>query len=208
MITKIYSMSFTSGTLLYHETIIVAQLYAELSDWNAVRTLVIDENRLQMRTLNASKRIYREVASRLKQLTAVQHTLLLQGDRPEKLALLWLAVCKRYRFIYDFAVEVVRENFLRLDMALTHQAYDNFFHDKAEWHPEVSNVAASTQAKQRQVIFKMMREADLLSSDNKIQPILLAPRLIKAISQDDPHHLAIFPVLEADIQYQLRNVIE
>ena len=46
---------------------------------------------------------------------------------------------------------------------LTYEDYDRFFYDKAEWHPEVGRVAPSTREKQRQIVFKAMREAGLLS---------------------------------------------
>ncbi len=94
-----YSMSFTTGTLLYRESITVADLYLEMRDWDAVRAVVIAENRLQMRTLNSSKRIYREIVSRLKHLTSIEFELLQDTFLQEQNRLLWLAVCKLYRFV-------------------------------------------------------------------------------------------------------------
>ncbi|MFW6184614.1 MAG: DUF1819 family protein [Chloroflexota bacterium] len=199
-----YSMSFTTGTLLYHESLTVAELYEELGDWGAVRERVVDGNLLQMRTFNSSKRVCNEVISRLRELTPVQRALLREGTRQEQNYLLWLGVCKRYRFIYEFAVTVVREKFLRLDLALGYEEYDLFFHDKAEWHPEVEAVAESTRSKQRQVIFKMMREAELLSPENVILPAMLSPALIEAIARDQADYLAIYPVSGADVSEWLR----
>jgi hypothetical protein len=178
----------------------MTRLYCELGDWDAVREVVIAENRLQMRTLNASKRIFQEISSRLKWLTAPQLQLLLDGSYQEQNYLLWLAVCQRYRFIYDFAVEVIREKFLRLDFDLSYNDYDIFFNNKAEWHPEVERVADSTRKKQRQFIFKMLREAELLTADNRLLPVLLSPRLIRVIQEDDPAHFAIFPTRDAAIK--------
>ena len=193
-------MSFTSGTLLQRESEVITRLYCEIEDWDVVREQVIAENRLQMRTLNASKRIFREISSRLKLLTTPQLQLLLDGTYQEQNYLLWLAVCRRYRFIYDFAIEVIREKFLRLDLDLSYDEYDIFFNNKAEWHPEVEEVADSTRSKQRQVIFKMLREAELLSADNRILSCLLSPRLIQAIHTDDAADFVIFPAHEADIK--------
>ncbi len=163
-----YSMSFTTGTLLYRESITVAQLYQELGDWNTVRDRVIAENRLQMRTLNSSKRIGREINSRLKTLTPLELAILNDDLQQEQAYVLWLAVCKRYRFIYEFAVEVIREKFLRFDFMLAPVEFDAFFNAKAEWHPEVERVAPSTRNKLRQFVFKMLREADLIGSDRRI----------------------------------------
>ena len=195
-----YSMSFTTGALLRHESMIVADLLRGLGDWNAVRDKVAAENLLQMRTRNSSQRICREVISRLKQLTPAQLEIVLDGSRQEQDYVLWLAVCKRYRFLYDFAAEVIREKYLRLDLALAPEEYDIFFNRKAEWHPEVEAVAPATRNKQRQFLFKMLREAELLSSAGRIVPALLSPRLIDAIRDDDPAHFAVFPVSEMDVK--------
>jgi hypothetical protein len=195
-----YILSFTAGALLYHVSWVVANLKTELGDWDAVRERVIEENLLKMRTVSASKRILREVVSRLKHLTEAQRALFLAGNRVEQRHILWLAICKRYRFIYDFAVEVVREKFIRFDLTLTYHDFDVFFNNKAEWHPEVAGVAESTRKKLREVTFKMMREADLLTEDDQILPAMLTPRTIEVIAADSPAHLAIFPVSPAEIQ--------
>jgi len=192
-------MSFTSGALLYQESLGVANLFEKVGDWDVVRERVMKDNLLQMRTLNASKRIFREVASRLKQLTPAELALLRTGTRQEQNHLLWLAICKRYRFIYDFATDVVREKFLRLDFDLSYDAYDVFFNNKAEWHPEVEGVAESTRKKLRQVLFKMMREANLLTQDNQILPAMPTPREVKVITADSPSYLLAFPISPTEV---------
>jgi hypothetical protein len=47
--------------------------------------------------------------------------------------------------------------------------------------PEAARVASATRDKQRQIVFKMMREADLLSGAQRILPALLSARLVDAI---------------------------
>lgn len=194
-----YSMSFTSATLAYRESIVVAETYAQLGKWETVRDRIVAENLLQMRTQNASKRICREVISRLKLLTPAELEIVLDGARPEQKYILWLAVCKRYRFIYDFAVNMLREKYLRYNLELTPDDYDAFFNAKAEWHPEVDRIRDTTRYKQRQVLYKMLREAELLSPDNRIIPALMTPRLITAIKEDNLAHFTIYPVSDFDI---------
>lgn len=188
-----YSMSFTSGTLLYRESILIATLFAELGEWTAVRDRVVDENLLQMRTNNASQRIAREVVSRLRPLTPEQLDLLTIGDQQEQRHLLWLAVCKRYQFIRDFASEVLHTKYQGLEHSLTYLDYDIYYNNKAEWHPEVDNVAPSTRLKGRSVVFKMLREADLLTEDQQIVPAVLSSKLSKLIYDEDPDLLTIYP---------------
>jgi len=194
MTNTVYSMSFTTAPLLFQETLRVAELFAVEQDWQLVREKALADNLLQMRTVNSSKRIFSELSSRLKQLTSVQLETLLEGSHREQNYLLWLAFCKRYHFVYDFAVEVVREKFLRLDMELTYDAYDIFFNDKAEWHPEVDRVAEATRKKQRQFLYRIMRETELLTEQNQIIPAVLSPRLTNVIQADNPVHLAIYPM--------------
>jgi hypothetical protein len=195
-----YSMSFTSATLAYRESITVAETYMQLGEWNGVRDKVNSENLLQMRTSNATRRICREVISRLKQLTPAQLEFVLHGTRPEQNYVLWLALCKRYRFIYDFAVEVLREKYLRLNPALTPEDYDAFFYRKAEWHPEVERVPDVTRNKQRRFLYHALRDAELISKDHHILPALLTPALAAAIKADDPAHFTIYPVSDLDIR--------
>ena len=78
-----YSMSFTSGTLLPRESLVVAELFAELNDWDAVRERIVAGNLLQMRTDNASRRITSEVTSRLKTLSGDELSVLCEGSRDE-----------------------------------------------------------------------------------------------------------------------------
>ncbi len=197
---KTYTLSFTAGALLYQESITVAEVFEELRDWDAVRERVMSDNLLQMRTPSAAQRVFREVATRLGQLTPDALELVRIGTREEQGHLLWLAVCKRYRFIYDFAVEVVREKFIRFDFDLSYDDYDIYFSNKAEWHPEVEGVAESTRKKLRQVLFRMMRQANLLTADNQIVPALLTPREIKVIAADSPSYLLAFPTSPSEIQ--------
>ena len=90
-------------------------------------------------------------------------------------------------------MDVLHGKYNRDDLALTHIDYDIFYNAKAEWHPEVDNVAPSTRVKGRSVIFKMMREAGLLTDDRQIIPAILSPRLAQAIGDDAPALLAIYP---------------
>ncbi len=49
-----YSMAFTTGALLFQESVRVAELFVELRDWKAVRDHVITQNLLQAKTTSTS----------------------------------------------------------------------------------------------------------------------------------------------------------
>ena len=193
---SLYSMSFSTGALFRQYSIMVAELYAELQNWPDVRSKVLRSNLLQARTHNTANRVCREIISRLKRLTPDQLLILSGGSARDHGHILWTAVCKRYQFIYDFAVEVVHEKFLNMDLFLTQADYDVFFNQKAEWHDEIVRIKESTRNKLRQVVFKMLRESELLSKKQMIIPTLLNPAVKQCIQNDPDLTLAIFPVEE------------
>ena len=68
-----------------------------------------------------------------------------------------------------------------------------FWDEKTEWHPELAAMSRSTRLKLRQVLFRMMREAAILSSVGTIQTAYLTLRLKALISQTRATDLAVFP---------------
>lgn len=194
-----YSMSFTTGGLFHRESVKLAVLCLELKDWNDVRDKVLSDNLLQARTLNTSKRVTGEIIPRLRQLSSSELDLLVNGDPREQGYLLWIAVCRRYRFIADFAVEVLHERYISLKTDLQYEDYDSFFNRKSEWHNELDEIQATTRGKLRQVLFKMLHEADLLANNNTINASILSPRLLEAIPSSNRQDLLFFPLFESDI---------
>ncbi len=160
-----YALSFTSGALLTREAVIAAPLFLEVRDWNTVRDRLRAENLLQARTASSGFRLAREVAQRLAVLTDAELDLLQDASPSERGHLMWIAACRRYAFIGDFAEEVVRERFLLLTPTLGYDDFDSFVHGKALWHPELAEVKGSTLQKLRSTVFRMLTEAGLLVGD-------------------------------------------
>ena len=193
-------MSFTTGSLFHHESVKLAALYLELGDWNAVRDKVISNNLLQTRTLNTLKRVCREVISRLKTLSIDELHFLVEANPQEQGYLLWLATCRRYRFIADFAIEVLRERYITLKTDVNHEDFDSFFNRKSEWHAELDAIQPTTRNKLRQVLFRILREAGLLASNNIINAAILSPELLNAISHNNRRDVLFLPVFESDLK--------
>ena len=191
-------MAFTTGGLFHCESVQLAMLYLELADWNLVREKVIAENVLQARTLNTSKRVCREIISRLQTLSSDELHFFVRGTHQEQIHLLWLAICRRYRFISDFAIEILRENYLAMKTSLTHEDFEAFFNRKSEWHEELEEIRPTTRNKLRQVLFRILRETDFLTADNTINPAMLSPGFLKVIRRNNGHDLLVFPAEEME----------
>lgn len=195
-----YSLSFTTGGLFHHESIQLAALYLDKGDWNAVQNKVIAENLLQSRTINTLKRICCEVISRLKMLSLEELTFLTKANHQEQSYLLWIAVCRRYQFIADFALEVLNDRYITLKTDVRHEDFDSFFNQKAEWHAELDAIKPATQKKLRQVLFKILRDVGLINSKNIINAALLTPKLLDIILHGNRQDVLYFPVFETDLQ--------
>ncbi len=198
-----YRLSFTTGGLFHPESVTLAMRFKITQDWKAVRDQTLLENLLQARTHNSAKRVCSEVISRLKTLTADELDLLICGTPREQESLLWIGVCRRYRLIADFAVEVLRERYISLRDDLSPADFDAFFNRKAEWHPELEKIRPGTRQKLRQVLFKMMREAGLLAilaGEYRIRAPALTPKLLSALPRERPEDLGFFPVFADELK--------
>jgi hypothetical protein len=202
METDTYILSFTSAGLSFSESIVIAETYLELGDWEATKEKVKSENLIQARTRSSTHRVYQELAPRLRELTSEQLELLVEGTIQEQKQLLWLAICKRYAYIREFAVEVIHEKYLRMDYEVTDFDYDAFFNRKADWHEELDGLADSTRKKIKTVIFRMLREADILDQGHFILPAILTRRMIEVLAPDAPLGYQIFPITRAEIERQ------
>jgi hypothetical protein len=199
-----YRLSFTTGGLFVQEAASVAASYLTTGDWAKARTQARQENLLQVRTAAAATRISKEVTARLEHLDDQELKALLQFNVHDRASLLWVAACRRYTFIREFATEVLRENHLHLHRQLSFNDYESFFSSKALWHAELDQLAASTQHKLRQNLFRMLREADLLSDTQVILPAMLSPDLTKILARQGRRDLLVFPASEKDIQRWLQ----
>lgn len=195
-----YNMSFTTGGLFRQEAEILAGLYMESNNWDESKKKVLDDNLFQVTTQNALKRIVHEISHRLKLLGEKQLEILVDGSPHEKQHILWLAACKRFDFIREFAVDILRERYLQQVKELCANDFDQFFRNKAEWHEELSSLTDATKDRLRHVVFKMMREAELISKKNEILPSILSYRTVQAINSVNDEDVLVFPISETELR--------
>lgn len=189
-----YRMSFTTGGLFLHESIEVARLHRNGEAWEETAKRALDQGATALPKSASNRRSLREITNRLRVLTDTECCFLLEGaDRTDQQALLWLAACRAYRFVGEFAVEVIRERYLSYQFDLPLEAFDTLFDSKAEWDDGLAKLSSSTRKKLRQVLFRMMREAEILSADGRIQTAILSPRLKGLVEDHNPCELTCFP---------------
>ena len=214
-----YRLSFTVGGLLAEQGRTVAGLmvgdtavaaavdtlasadrdddaFAPAELLESVRRCAVAENVLQIRTHAAGVRIVNEVIKRLSALTMGELRCIADADtlQSDRRALMWVAMCRYYALVGEFAQEVLREHFLIGAPAITYDDYDHFMLGKAMWHPEIDDLSTSTSAKLRSNVFKAMVEAGLVNrSDDTIIPSLLS-REVTGILMRRPESFGFFPM--------------
>jgi Putative inner membrane protein (DUF1819) len=149
---------------------------------------------LQARTHRTGVRLASETVQRLSALADDEADLLIEATASERAHLMWAAACRRYEFIAEFAEEVLRERFLLLASTLQYQDFDGFVRAKALWHEELAEIKDSTLQRLRSNVFKMLREAELLSDAGDIVAAVLSERVASALSARSPSDLRFFPV--------------
>ncbi len=189
-----YSLSFTTGGLFQQESLMLARRFLDVGDWSQVRAEAVENNTLQVRTKSAAQRISREVIARLKTLSRDELDFLLTANPQDQAYLLWIAVCQCFPFIAEFAQEVLRERFLTLKTTLTHEEFDVYFARKGEWHPEVDAIKPATRKKLRQVLFRMLREAQLIDKAGTILIALPGHELLTRIRDNHPQAVQYLPL--------------
>jgi hypothetical protein len=195
-----YLMSFGTGGLYINESVAVARLHISGADWDSTLAAAQEKGAFPVRKTSSARRSIREIVNRLRRLSADELALFVEGDRSEQAALLWLAACRAYRFIGEFAVEVLSDRFLSLRTDLTYDDFDTFLSAKEEWSPKLAALSASTRAKLRAVLFRLMREAEILSQDDRILGAMLSPRVVALIQAGDPEELHFFPGTERQLR--------
>lgn len=188
-----YALSFTTGGLLAREAGVLAPVYSKLRDWEQVRDVAVEENLLQTRTRSTGVRRVRESIKRMSALSDRELEMLADVTASERGHLMWTAACRRYELIGEFAEEVLRERFLTLAGTVSYEDYDSFYRAKAMWHDELNDVTDLSYKKLRQVLFKMMVEAELLTARGAIEPVLLSARVTECLAERSPSDIRFFP---------------
>lgn len=194
-----YRLSFTTGGLLRAEAIAVAEVLLSVGDAGAARERAIDQNLVQQRTTASTVRVTREVLQRLTALPPAGVELVARGSVHDTRHVMWLAACLRYRFLRDFGREVVRDRYASGWSSLAYEDFDTFWNVQASWVDALRDAAESTRVKLRQNTFRMLREAGLLSPDDRLLPVVPSPTTAEVVGATSPELLLSFPIDDAQV---------
>ena len=188
-----YKMSFSTGGLLVNESVEVAKLHEPGENWTETLERALSARTMSLPKHASNRRRLREITNRLETLSGGELDFLIYSDRQDQVAILWVAVCRAYRFIREFQSEVIRERFLSGKADLPLETFDRFFEERAEWHDEISKIREATRLKLRQILFRMLREADIITRTHQIQPTLLSIKFTDYLASHNKEEVGFFP---------------
>ena len=168
-------------------------LYNEVGDWDEVRRTIVEENLFQLNAVSSRKRVAAEVVKRLRTLTDGELAFLEGSYGDDRLAMLWVAVCRTYRFVRDLSEQVIAARYDRTIPDFTAETYDAFFEEQAEIHPELERLSDESKKKMRNQVFLMLTECRLLSDDGRITPLRPTPMFKSALGDEGIGDLLLFP---------------
>jgi Putative inner membrane protein (DUF1819) len=172
-----YLMSFVTGGIYLNETLAVAAQHEQGASWLKTAARALESGAFPVRKESSAKRTIREITHRLRCLDTEELDLLASGDREDQVALLWLAICRAYRFIREFTAEVISDRFAGHRTDVSYEDFEAFFARKAEWSPQLGKISGTTRAKLRAVMFRFLRESGIITDEMQIRPALLSPRI-------------------------------
>lgn len=217
-----YRLSFTVGGLLASQGRALAEMYlnhlkhlnhavggnVECSSQTevgesiaAIRQQAIEENVLAIRTDSANRRVVAETTKRLSALTVRELAYLAGPDSStsDREALMWIAMCRYYAIVGEFAVEVLKKHYLVGNLHLDFDDYARFIANKATWHPELETISEGTAKKLRSNLFKAMAEAHLFDKNSDTVVSFLPSPSLTDILMKRPDSFGFFPMRESSL---------
>ena len=190
---KNYSLSMSGSKIRIQESMLAVELYSEIGDWNEVRRTIVEDNLFQLNAVGSRKRIAGEIVKRLRTLTSKELEFLRDSYGDDRLAMLWVAVCRTYQFIRDLSEQAIADRYSRTIPDFTTETYDAFFEEQAQIHPELGELSDGGKKKMRNQVFLMLKECRLLSDDGKITPLHPTPMFKSALGDEGKGDLLLFP---------------
>ena len=186
-----YRLSFGTGNAYINESNLILKKYLENKDWKETEKYSIENNILQTNTLSSTKRIFREISLRLKSLSNEEQEFFIRSNYVDQSILIWISICRTYKFIGDFSSMIISEKFNSYQLDLHYNDFNYFYDQQKFFHEELNLLKDSTRKKLRQVIFRIMKDLGLISKNMAINPLFPSINL-KEVSEKTKNDLDTF----------------
>lgn len=188
-----YTLSFTVGGLFLFEGIELARIRVAGASWDEVRQAAPAGVFVASGGASSVKRIRNEVIARLSALSAEEIAHLATAGMTDARALMWVAACRKYRILAEFAHEVLDERLRSYQPEIRMTDFDALLDAKGGHAEEIGRLASSTRTRLRSGAFRMLREAELLDADNRVTSLPISGDLRDLLASGPRAGLELIP---------------
>jgi hypothetical protein len=141
------------------------------------RQRILEQRLISARTDSAAKRVVLEILSRLAFLSVDGLDLVANGNSDEARQTLWIACCRRYPIIRNFAESVLVEASRSAGVLIDARTVEVFFLNEEISHSELASASVGTKYKLRQVLKLMLHQVGLINDTGLLIRGLAQPKV-------------------------------
>lgn len=189
-----YSAGFISGSehLYRYEIKQVLSLMEEGLSREQIREKVLKENRFHQKNYTTNVRLFNKVWRRISYLDEGLADFVRKGTGRDVDVVLLYTYLKAYRFLREFAYEVLLYQYEQGRTLLTPAEVVEFFERVEEQSPKVRRYTPDTKKKMQQVMIKAFVDAEWLyplKGGWEIRPLPISQKLKEYIAQHPEHQM-------------------
>lgn len=161
MADKNYLTTLNTRPFLYEESIQVAILLHQGKTYGEIEEEVLQNNLFQLSSKDRANRFYNEILKRLEELDIFLFNQFLATDAQTSKAILFYALLKRDRLLYEWMREVVWDKFLMLNWHLSKNETEAFFEQKSKENKTVASWTTETKQLLMDEYHRLLQDVDI-----------------------------------------------
>jgi hypothetical protein len=186
-----YNAEIVAGSLLAMESRKIASLLLANADPDVWHRAIVMDNILQKRSPATAKRQARLIKNRLSLMGPELWDIIVRGSADVTVQALLAAAIKHSSLLGDFMDTVIRQHWLTFIHKLDDNDWKDFMNTCVQVDPGIEQWAASTRAKLKQVIFRILAESKYIDNTKNLQllPVSVIPEIRQYLLKKSEHHI-------------------
>ncbi len=164
----IYTATITSASLRLRESRIVSDLLLQAVSDEAWKEAMVEQNMLQMDSVESIKRISRLLRARLEPLGEGLWKMVRDGGRELATQAVFASAVKNSRLLGDFMDITMREQRASFAKKLEYRMWNEYITGCLGRDPDMPHWSDTTVARLRSAVFSMLAEADYLKDTRSL----------------------------------------
>lgn len=186
-----YNGDIAAGSLLVPESRQIARLLLDNATPDAWHQAIVIDNLLQKRSPATAIRLARLIRHRLALMKPELWDIIVRGASDVAVQALLVAAIKHSPLLGDFMDRVIRQHWQTFTKKLEDKDWKDFMETCIQVDPGIEQWTASTRAKIKQVVFRILAEAKYVDNTRnlKLLPVSVIPEIRQYLLENSEHHV-------------------